>query len=103
MLKPSAAILTTGIVLAGLGQLLTTFGTQLAVSSALRGESGTNVLIVLGGLVGLVGLVCAIIGVYRLATNVDAAAWQSRPAEPVQSAVEIRSRIQEIREQQRSH
>jgi hypothetical protein len=101
--KPSATMLTTGILLAGVGWLLTTLATPGAIRLVLEGGSGINALMVVGGLLGVLGVVCTIIGVYRLATNVDAAAWQTRPTTPAkQSQSEIRARIDEIREQQRS-
>lgn len=100
MFKPSALVLTSGLVLIGVSQLLSTWGAQLAVDAALRGDSSTNPATLLGVVLGLAGLMCAVVGVYRLANNVDDVAFHlDRPARE-QSAAEIRARIEEIRGQQ---
>lgn len=84
---PSAQTLSWGAALTLGGGVVSQLGTLSAVTTG-----GGRGWLILGGLMGLVGLVVLVVGLYQLATNVDIAAqgvvrilaqFPPRPARPV--------------------
>lgn len=74
----SAALLLWGVVLLVAGQVLGAAGLQSTISAAMSrsyGEGEGQGLIVLGGGVAVFGLAFVLLGLHRLATNVDLAAF----------------------------
>lgn len=71
---PSAGFLTSGLALLILGGVAAAFGVIQYSGTDTWNQPGPQAIAIIGSLAALLGLVLLLVGVYRLASNVDLAA-----------------------------
>lgn len=72
--RPSAGLLTSGIALLILGGVMSVFGVIQYSGANSFNQAGPQSIAIIGSLASLLGLALLLVGVYRLAANVDLAA-----------------------------